>query len=183
MNELSTAPMAIPDYHATASVNTSGQAIPIYNDLVTGKRKIGTLYNNECFSYLNYGENYGCIKFRNSSGTLQYGYIDEETAPDGWASSFTDFVSNGSTLLPAQGNEHVIKRGPLRYYLGSDKAGTLPVGTYVRISDTCGAEYDHRLRLLEYNSNGSWVNPNKNDKYAWIDFLTLGSMPGNRAIW
>lgn len=95
MNEPEKVPelTAYPDYHATASVNTSGKAIPIYNDLTFNKKQIGTLYNNECFAYLNYGENFGCIRFRNASGGLEYGYIDEDTAPNGWASGFTDYVS------------------------------------------------------------------------------------------
>lgn len=86
-------------------------------------------------------------------------------------------------MLPLQGRNHVIKRGPLKYYLGSAQKGTLAVETNVKISDTCGSEYNYRLRLLSYMSNGTWINLNTNGEYAWIDFLSLGSMPNNRAIW
>lgn len=183
--------MAVNVYNGWAYVNLTNNTYTVYDaDL---KTYMGVIYPNECFGKINMIIETSAdeIIFRKGNGSLEYGFIPfASKVPNAFWTPFAGYKSNGKTLEKLEserkGYRHKVNRGPLRYYVGAKQAGTLPVGTEIIITNTCGAEHPYRIELLEYkNSSGIWIKANSSDtsQTAWIDYLTLGSYPDDRSIY
>lgn len=177
-------------YNGTAYVNVSDRKVPVYrlteNCCEITNEQIGTIYPNECFG-LHSGEGSATqITFRNSSGVPTIGGI-VDVFPD--CTLYGKKKSNGSTLvdnpLDKEGYYvHTLAKS-MNWYIGTQKQSTtLKAGTQLKIKDcTTGADHFYRIACEKAKKPGetefSKLNPNG---VFWVDFLTIGSMPSNRAI-
>ena len=172
-------------YNGKAYVNTSNRKAPVYqltpNEIDITNTQIGLIYPNECFGMHRSEGNVDFIVFRNSSGGISRG---------GFGSVEPDYTlygtrkSNGSSLVvnnPVGGYYiHQLSKN-MNWYIGTTKqASPLPAGTQVRIKDcTTGADNPSRIACKGYKKpNQNWVTQD-----FWVDFLQVGSMPSNRAVW
>lgn len=144
-------------------------------------KQIGTIYPNECFGKTPSQVNVDFITFRNSSGGISRGGFGK-VEPD-----YTLYClrkSNGKSLEinnPDNGLYiHTLSKN-MNWYIGSQKqAKPLPKGTLVKINSKCtiGADYPSRIFCQGYKKPGE-----KDETCEFcIDYLTVGSMPSNRAI-
>ncbi|MGN0307599.1 MAG: hypothetical protein ACI4DN_05225 [Lachnospiraceae bacterium] len=97
--------------------------------------------------------------------------------------------SNGSTLvdnpMDSQGYYTHTLAKTMNWYIGTAKQSTtLPAGTQIKIKDsTTGSEHYYRIacKKAKRPTDSDFVELNPGGIF-WVDFLTLGSMPSNRAI-
>lgn len=175
-----------------ACINMSGKRVNLYNG--DKNHFVGYLDVNECYSLFtgSTGSETGVLPvyFRKSNGTIAQGDILPGEGAKGDMQPFANYIyQNGAFKEIAKndwvdGYEHMVARGPLRWYLGETVQGTLAVGTKIAITNTTGLKHPYRIQLVAIQHNGGWVdatiaNPAER---AWIDFMTLGTMPNNRSI-
>ena len=173
-------------YNGKAFVNTSNRKVPVYqlteNEIDITNKQIGTIYPNECFGMHNSEGNVSFIVFRNSSGGISrggFGSVEPEYT------YYCERKSNGKTLSSNTPDKNGYYRHSLaknmNWYIGTHKQSTpLPKGTVVLLkSCTTGADYPSRIFCSGYRKPGETKDTIKE---FCIDFLTVGSMPSNRAI-
>ncbi|SHN61996.1 hypothetical protein SAMN02745247_02445 [Butyrivibrio hungatei DSM 14810] len=173
-------------YNGRAFVNTSDRKVPVYqltkNEIDITNKQIGTIYPNECFGMHASEGNVSFIVFRNSSGGISrggFGSVNPDYTP------YCERKSNGKTLeknLPDGAGlySHTLSKN-MNWYVGTHKQSTpLPKGTIIKIKSSCttGADYPSRIFCAGYRKPGG----KDVVKEFCIDFLTVGSMPSNRAL-
>lgn len=177
-------------YNGTAYVNTSNRQVPVYrltnNSCDVTNEQIGTIYPNECFGFHGGEGSASLIAFRNSSGTPQIGGI-VDNHPE--YTLYGTKKSNGSTLInnPLD-NEgyyvHTLSK-TMNWYIGTQKQSTtLKAGTQLKIKDcTTGSDHYYRIacKKAKRPTDSEFVELNPGGVF-WVDFLTICSMPSNRAI-
>lgn len=177
-------------YNGTAYVNTSSRQVPVYkltdNQVDITSTQIGVIYPNECFGMHGSEGNVSLIAFRNSSGVPTIG---------GFGSVKPTFTlygkrkSNGSTLVSNTADSsgyytHTLAKD-MNWYIGTAKQSVaLPKGTQVKIKDcTTGSSNFYRIACKKAKKPGESTFKELNPGGTfWVDFLTIGSMPSNRAI-
>lgn len=152
-----------------------------YNTYFLSKQ-IGTIYPNECFGKTPSQGNVDFITFRNSSGGISMGGFGK-VEPD-----YTLYClrkSNGKSLEINNPDSdgyynHTLSKNMNWYIEEQKQTSPLPKGTIVKIRSNCaiGANYPSRIVCAGYKKPGKAPVEQK----FWVDFLTVGSMPNNRAI-
>lgn len=197
-----------------AYVNRSSSQIPVYSSLVhssvhtgsitVGGSQIGRLYPNEFYTVIPNSSAYITsyeIVFRNSSGSMQHGYI--ETSPGYTLDNYTWVKSqelyhytnsNGSSLVSAArqnigGTNYYVftVSGSARNYRKKNGSlvGALLSGTQLATDQsTTGVTYPGYMVFKKKKlPNGTWTNLISGEDYGFVDLgLSVGSSPSNRPI-
>lgn len=167
------------------AINRSGKKYPIYATNACTGTAIGNLYNNECYalietwagSHVYYPNQVEHIKFRNSSGNIQEGFIFNKG--DGVATPITNFSFGTVTPRAGYSCKSLKTRASVDYYNSNGtRIGTIPSGARIlTMGDTTpGSTKPHTMKAYFYETGvGTNVwNPLIAGQYGVAGYVDTG---------
>ncbi len=178
--------------NGTAYISKSTNAVPVYKYTEDTHQvtniQIGAIYMNECFGIHPAGEwDNDFVVFRNASGVVDVGVFGNEKPIK---IKYVERKSNGSTLLVNSPDSegyytHTLSKAMNWYIKKTQQPKALPAGTQLKIKDaTTGGDHYTRMACKKAKQPGEnvFTELNPGDVF-FVDYITTGSMPGNRSIY
>ena len=176
----------MPDF----CINKSGLAIPVYEnfDWVNPGAQIGTIYNNEAFSW-EYGEAGNSIWFRNSSGLITHGFMPLAT-PNGdpimseeterlFYTPCTDYAYGTVRINNTAYKTFKFRRSEEVYTANATRWGTVASNMRVACLTSLAGENHPDWKAINYveRTDGEWIKVEGNGySYGFVDTgLNVGS--------
>ena len=171
-------------------INKSGLAFPVYenSDSLNPGSKVGTIYNNEAFSY-EYGEGGNSIWFRDSSGNIKLGFmpltttsgdpIMSEEEANLFYSYCTDYAYGTVRISGTTYKTFKFRRSEEIYTASATRWGTVAKNMRVACLSSLAGETHPDWKAINYveRTDGEWIKVDGDGySYGFVDTgLNVGS--------